>query len=84
MDFKTKYGYKIFAKFKYKSLIEACISKVAKKHNIKICIMNVMPEHVHMLVTLPRGMLDEKAFQLLKGAFSYYFFRTTLRLLKIS
>ncbi|MBD3249326.1 hypothetical protein GF336_04740 [Candidatus Woesearchaeota archaeon] len=27
------------------------------------------------MVTLPKGMLDEKAFQLLKGASSYYFFK---------
>ena len=75
MEFKTKYGYKMFAKFKYKGLIEACIRRVAHKHDIEVHIINVMPEHVHMLVTLPKGMLDDKAFQLLKGASSYYFFK---------
>ena len=74
-EFTTKYRYKMFAKFKYKSLIEACIRRVCHKHNIEIHILNVMPEHVHMLVTLPKGMLDEEAFQLLKGASSYYFFK---------
>ena len=34
-----------------------------------------MPEHVHALVTLPKGMSNEKAMQLLKGASSYLFFR---------
>lgn len=72
MEFKTKYAYKMFAKFKYKSLIEACIRKVCHKHNIEINIMNVMPEHVHMMVTLPKGMVDDKAFQLFKGASSYH------------
>ena len=74
-EFTTKYRYKMFAKFKYKSMIEACIRRVCHKHNIEIHILRVMPEHVHMMATLPKGMLDEKAFQLLKGASSYYFFK---------
>ena len=75
MEFTTKYRYNMFGKFKYKSLIEACIRKVAHKHNINIHILMVMPEHIHMMATLPKGMNDEKAFQLLKGASSYYFFK---------
>ena len=75
MEFTTKYRYKMFGKFKYKSLIEACIQRVAHKHNINIHILMVMPEHIHMMATLPKGMDDEKAFQLLKGASSYYFFK---------
>ena len=75
LEFTTKYRYKMFGKFKYKSLIEACIRRVAHKHNINIHILTVMPEHIHMMATLPKGMNDEKAFQLLKGASSYYFFK---------
>ena len=75
MEFTTKYRYKMFGKFKYKSLIEACIRRVAHKHNINIRILRIMPEHTHMMATLPKGMNDEKAFQLLKGASSYYFFK---------
>ncbi len=75
MEFTTKYRYKMFGKFEYESMIEACIRRVAHKHNIQIHVINVMPEHVHLLATLPKGMLDEKAFQLLKGASSYYFFK---------
>ncbi len=74
-EFTTKYRYKMFAKFKYKSMIEACIRRVCHKHDIEIHILRVMPEHVHMMSTLPKGMNDEKAFQLLKGASSYYFFK---------
>ena len=75
LEWVTKYRYKMFSKFKYKNLCEACIRKVAKRHNIKIHILSVMPEHVHCLVTLPKGMSDEKALQLLKGASAYLFFR---------
>ena len=74
-EFTTKYRYKMFAQFKYKSMIEACIRRVCHKHNIEIHILRILPEHVHMMATLPKGMDDEKAFQLLKGASSYYFFK---------
>ena len=31
----------------------------------------VMPNHVHLLITVPQGMSVEKAVQLIKGNFSY-------------
>lgn len=65
----------MFAMFKYKNLCEASIRKAATRHNIKIRIIPVMPDHVHMLATLPKGMNDEKAFQLLKGCSAYTFFK---------
>jgi len=55
-------------------LMEACIRKSVKAHGIKIEIIRVMPEHVHMLVTLPMSMDDSEAFQILKGASSILFF----------
>jgi putative transposase len=75
VEFTTKYRYQMFAKFDYKNLISACIRKSANAHNIQIHVMNVMPEHVHVLVTLPKGMLPEGAFRFLKGASSFYFFK---------
>jgi len=75
INWQTKYRYDMFAKFKYKKLCEACIRKVAHNHNIKIRVISVMPEHVHLTATLPRSMIDEKALQLLKGGSSYLFFK---------
>jgi len=75
LTWQTKYRYGMFAKFKYKGLCEASIRKAVARHNIKIHIISVMPDHVHMLVTLPKGMTNEKAFQLLKGCSSYTFFK---------
>ena len=75
LTWQTKYRYGMFAKFQYKSLCEACIRKAASRHNIKIHVIFVMPDHVHMLATLPKGMTDEKAMQLLKGCSSYSFFK---------
>jgi putative transposase len=75
MEFTTKYRYQMFGKFEYKNLISACVRKVANAHDIEVHVMNVMPEHIHVLVTLPKGMLPEEAFRLLKGASSFYFFK---------
>jgi putative transposase len=75
LTWQTKYRYSMFAKFKYKSLCEASIRKAAKRHNIKIHIISVMPDHLHLIATLPKGMTNEKAFQLLKGCSSYTFFK---------
>ena len=75
LEFATKYRYKMFGKYKQAHLIEACLRKVAKRHRITIHVMSVMPEHVHMLVTLPHNMTDSKALMLLKGASAYHFFK---------
>ena len=65
----------MFAKFEYKNLCEASIRKAASRHDIKIRIINVLPDHVHLIATLPKGMSDEKAMQLLKGGSAYTFFK---------
>jgi len=75
IEFATKYRYRMFGKFMQKNLVGACIRKVAKNHSIKIHILRVLPEHVHLMATLPRGMLDEKALMLLKGGSAYLFFK---------
>ena len=75
MGFQTKYRYNMFGKFKQKHLIEACIRRAASSHGINIRVIYIMPDHVHMLVTLPRGMTDSKALMLLKGASAHRFFK---------
>ena len=75
INWQTKYRYKMFAKLKYKNLCEACIRKAASRHSIKIHFISVMPDHLHMLSTLPKGMSDEKAMQILKGGSAFSFFK---------
>ena len=75
LTWQTKYRYNMFAKFKYQSLCEACIRKAATRHKIKVHFISVMSNHVHLLATLPRGMTDEKAMQLLKGGSANSFFK---------
>ena len=62
-------------KLENKNLVAAAIRKAAAEHGIKIHYLAVMPDHVHALATLPHGMTDSKAFNLLKGRSSYIIFR---------
>ena len=71
----TKYRYNMFRKFKQRSLCEAALRRTAKRWGIAIHKLEVMPDHIHMLVTLPRGMTDSKAFMILKGGSAYTFFK---------
>ena len=73
--FCTKYRYKMFAKFKYKNLVQACLRKTAKRHNIEIIELEVMPDHLHILIRLPTTLSISKAIQFLKGGSAYIFFR---------
>ena len=75
IEFATKYRYKMFGKFKQQSLAEACIRKVCNGHHIKIHTIFVMPEHIHMLVTLPHNITESKGMQLIKGGSAYRFFK---------
>ncbi len=71
----TKYRYKMMKKSGNKNLVEAAIRKAASENNIKIHVLNVQADHIHLLVTFPRGMVDSDAFQILKGRSAYLIFR---------
>ena len=75
IEFATKYRYNMFGKFKQKHIVEASIRKIAFRHGIKIHILEILPDHVHMRVTLPHGMTESRALMLLKGGSAYYFFK---------
>ena len=75
LEWCPKYRYKMMQKLENKNLVAAAIRKAAHEHNIKIHYLAVMPNHVHALATLPHGMTDSKAFNLLKGRFFYIIFR---------
>ena len=75
IEFGTKYRYKMFRKFKQINLAIASIRKVCNTHSIKIHILEVMPDHVHVMVTLPHNITESKAMQLIKGGSAYKFFK---------
>lgn len=51
-------------------LIEILRSYVAAR-KFQLTDFVVMPDHLHLLITVPGGMTIEKAMQLIKGRFSY-------------
>ncbi len=46
---------------------EASIKNVAKRYNMKIFEMEVMPDHIHLFIDIPSTMSVSQALQLLKG-----------------
>ena len=73
-EWVTKYRYKMFRKWKYKQLIEACIRRAAFMHGIKWIELNVQPEHIQGTASIPMTMSPSKALHLLKGISSRRFF----------
>lgn len=75
----TKYRYKMMRKWGNRNLVAACIRQAAHRHGIKIIELNVLPDHVHMVASLPKGMGDIEAAKLLKGASARKLFQTKER-----
>ena len=63
----TKYRYKVLNQEKLKTFCKVAIEEVCKKHKIKIVIIRVLEEHVHMIVDCPRIISDSELVQLIKG-----------------
>ena len=74
-EFCPKYRYKMFRKWKYKKLVEACLRRAASEHEIKWIELNVQPDHIQSTASIPMTMSPSRALQLLKGRSSYLFFR---------
>ena len=70
-----KYRYKMMRQEKLKVFCKVAIEEACKKHKIKIEIINVQTDHVHMVVDCPRMMCDAKMMQIIKGLSSYLLFR---------
>jgi putative transposase len=71
----TKYRYEIMRKFGNRNLVAACIRQAAKRHGIELIELAVLPDHVHAVASLPKGMNEEQAVRLLKGASSRKLFQ---------
>ncbi len=69
-----KYRYKMFRKWKYKKLAEACIRRAASLHGIKWIELNVQPDHVQGTAKIPFTMSPSKALFFLKGVSAKLFF----------
>ena len=51
------------------------IEEACKRYKIELIVLEVLEEHSHMMVDLPRTLSDAKTMQLLKGFTSYLLFR---------
>ena len=77
-----KYRYKMMRSEKLKVFCKVAIEEACKRHEIKIEIVKVMNDHVHMIVDVPRTMSDSFALQIIKGSSSYILFRVCPNLRK--
>jgi len=75
IEWCTKYRYKMMQKQENRKIVEACIRQAAKRHNIEILALEVMPEHVHGVFSLPKGTDEERAAMLLKGFSAWKIFQ---------
>ena len=75
IQFCTKYRFKMFSKFEYKNLIQACIKRVCIEHNIELISINVMPDHIHLIAKTSVNVNPSNIVRLLKGYSAYLFFR---------
>ena len=70
-----KYRYHMMRKDKLKVFCKVAIEEACKKHKIKIEIIKIMEEHVHLIADAPRTMSDAQLIQIIKGLSSYLLFR---------
>lgn len=71
----TKYRYKVMRQQKIKTFCKVAIEETCKRHEIKIEIIKVLDEHVHMIVDCPRTFSDAKLLQIIKGSSAFLIFR---------
>ncbi len=75
LEWTPKYRYEMFRKPENTKLCEDIIREIAKRWQIGIVELSVMPDHIHCVVELQPTMSVSKAFNILKGASAYELFR---------
>ncbi len=70
-----KYRYKMFRKWKYKKLMEACIRRAASMWKIKWIELNVQPDHIQGTASIPMNKSPSWALHKLKGISANLFFK---------
>jgi putative transposase len=59
----------------HKFLCRDILNQIAKRHSMKILSLGIADDHIHLVATLHPSFSPIKAFQVVKGASSYAFFR---------
>ena len=71
MTSKTSMGRRLLQTERNAGLLIEILRELVKEHAFELHDFVVMPDHVHLLVTIGEGMTIEKAIQLVKGRFSF-------------
>ena len=71
----TKYRHKIFVTDQLSEEMKQILSSIAKDNNIVIEKMEVMPDHVHVLISFPPSKAPASAIKALKGRSAYIFLK---------
>ncbi len=71
----TKYRYNMMQKERIETLCRISIQEACKRHKIEIVILEVLKEHVHIIVDCPRTMSVAMLMQIIKGLSAYLLFR---------
>ena len=71
----TKYRYNMMQKEKMEIFCRVSIQEACKRHEIEIVILEVLKEHVHLIVDCPRTMSVAMLMQIIKGLSAYIIFR---------
>lgn len=71
----TKYRYEMMRTATIRTFCRVAIEESCRRHRIKIEIINVQSDHVHLIVDCPRTMSDIQMIQIIKGLSSYLLFR---------
>jgi len=65
-------GRRLFQSERNANLMIEVLRSCVEQHELHLLDFVVMPDHVHLLMTLDDQMTIEKAMQLIKGRFSYH------------
>ena len=71
----TKYRHKTFVTDQLSEEMKQILSSIAKDNNIVIEKMEVMPDHVHVLISFPPSKAPASAIKALKGRSAYIFLK---------
>ena len=71
----TKYRYNMMRKEMIEKFCRVAIEEACKRHKIEIVIMEVLKEHVHIIVDCPRKLSVAMLMQIIKGLSAYLLFR---------
>ena len=71
----TKYRHKTFVTDQLSEEMKQILSSIAKDNNIAIEKMEVMPDHVHVLISFPPSKAPASAIKALKGRSAYIFLK---------